>query len=419
MGRINITYIILDTVQYHNWEISIRAHFEARDDIISMNKNIAETKGRLLKINEADDLEISAAYRNLKIRRQLKWLNFYENELVKILESGLNDARRHHSSELYIAVMPEVLIRDDDYESKHPYNHYVNPLYEEVVEIFLGAEKTRKRDGSVERYNTEKGARTLLSFTQSNQDVIVFAGTIWWKQLHRDYPKGILFNSAPVFFNAKCCFLWDKQYLSSSDGVPSGNLLDQWIKYRVDYMPMTQPIMGPASYPEDIRSMEECIQNYYDSVDWPEIGIISNLTKQFNPYANPLLAITLPNGERLVFGIDICMDDYYKEGTSLSQHFFKHNVFIRIGNSALHGEPLKADNADKPHIQIIVANSFGRYRNYFSRSTVCLCDMELAYNSQVLRLNPLNESFNPCTLTDDQSHFFLISDSLELELSAN
>lgn len=414
MGKVKTTYIILNTFEYSKWETEIRAEFEADKDVIILNQIIEETKKHLLKPTEDEDSLDAKPYRNLKIRRQMLWLNFYENELVKKLEEAFLDVTKHHVADLYIVVMPEVLIRDDNYEDKHPYSHYVNPLYEDVVKAFLGSDDTLKKDGSVERLTTNEESRTLIDFTQANPNVIIFAGTIWWKRWHRDYPKGILFNSAPVFYNGKCGFLWDKQYLSAADGVPGDKLLEQWIKYRIDFMPMLQPSAAAQPYPADIREMENWIQNYYDSDQWCGIGLISNLTKKFNPYANPLMAVTLPNQEELVFGIDICMDDYYREDKSLSQHFMEYNVPIRIINAQRYGEPLMSQQIEKPDIQIIVANSFGRHRNYFSRSIVCLCDLELSSNSTVLTLNPFNQSFNSGSLTNYQNHFFMISDPIEV-----
>lgn len=306
MARIRMRYILWGQHEcYDAWLQEVQTKFRSMPSVKKLAEEIKEMRRRKKAAEGGIDLEI---YRNYKYLQQQRWLNYYEDKLVKQLESVVQKAGSEEGC-LTVVVLPEALIRDYELEERkkeRKYN-YVNPLYEKTVFNFLGP-SMRSAEEVNRVISEEDGNKTILQFTAEHQEVIVFAGTVWWKQWKAGYPNGVLFNSAPVFYRGRCCLVWDKQFLAEVDGLMGENLMEQWIRYRIDAMPMTRPVMRPQNYPDNVEEMDTALRKYYSDAGWQKLGILSSLSACYNPAGTPLLAITWHTGVHLIFGIDICKD---------------------------------------------------------------------------------------------------------------
>lgn len=435
MARIKIQYILWGQHErYDAWLQGVRTNFLSIPGVIMLAKEIAEMRRQKKAAEGGIDLEI---YRNYKYLLQQRWLNYYEDKLVEQLESVVEKAGKEEDC-LTVIAMPEALFRDyevEDGERKRDYN-YVNPLYEKTVYNFLGPSmrSTAEWDRII---SEEDGNKTIRQFTAEHPEVIVFAGTVWWKQWKAGYPKGIIFNSAPVFYRGRCCLVWDKQFLSEVDGLKGDNLMEQWIKYRIDYMPMTAPVMRPQNYPDNVEEMDTVLRKYYSSGGWQKLGILSSLTACYNPAGTPLLAITWRTGIHLIFGIDICKDavsilkdrrdgsmiiDIDKfveergekvweelERQPVSEWFAEHTAPVAVvGTDGCYS--LISNRESAADINVIVANDL---RGVDSKANYHVCKSDVR-DSQLNRATWLRgqEDLEPLTAAEN---FFWISEIIEID----
>lgn len=394
MANVEMQYILWgQKAVYEEWLGEVKSGFRALESVRELEGQVAELREKKRVSGQRIDMD---CYRRLKYQLQQRWMNYYEDKLVVKLEEAMREAA---SDCLVVIVLPEAVLCDYVTESETEQHElrgsrYVNPLYEETVRKFLGPSPY---GGQVaERIISEEdGNKTILQFTGMHRQVLLFAGTIWWKQWKTGYPAGVIFNSAPAFYQGKCCFVWDKQYISSIDGLSGNKLKEQWIKYRTDAMPMTGLVALPMPYPENIDQLDTMLDRYYASPNWLNLGILSSLTAHYNPAGTPLLEYVCQTGERLLFGLDICKDNsgFICENStgniifdwnetknfdcaqlSLADFFAKKaspvNVLMSDGHCSIStGEERKID------ISIIVANdlrgAFSHFRYHLCKADAC------------------------------------------------
>lgn len=304
MANIKMQYILWGKKSvYDSWLAGVKEEFRTLGGINDLKAQVIELKKRKMQKQAIamDD------YRVLKGYLQQRWMEHFEGKLVDELEEVINRPEVVKENCLIVIVLPEAMI--SDYEIENEQNEsgdtkkrtelYVNPLYEETVRKFLG--KSYLDIDAQENTSQGGGAsKTLLQFTKDHPQVLLFAGTVWWKQWKEGYPKGVIFNSAPVFYKGRCCLLWDKQYISEMDGLSEDNLKNQWIAYRINEMRIAEAGV------DAIYKMDPLLDRYYAA---NKEGILSSLTRGYNMAHTPLLEFVCPSGESLVFGIDICKDN--------------------------------------------------------------------------------------------------------------
>lgn len=435
MARIRMRYILWGQHErYDVWLQGVQTNFCSIPSVARLAGEIAAMRRQKRAAEGGIDLEI---YRNYKYLLQQRWLNYYEDKLVEQLENVLLEAGTEEDCLMVIA-MPEALIRDYEMgdEEKKRDSDYVNPLYEKTVRNFLGPSmrSTAEPDRII---SEEDGNKTIRQFTAEHPEVIVFAGTVWWKQWKAGYPKGIIFNSAPVFYRGRCCLVWDKQFLSEVDGLKGDNLMEQWIKYRIDFMPMTAPVMSPRNYPDNIEEMDTELRKYYSAAGWQKLGILSSLTAYYNPAGTPLLAVTWRPGIQLIFGIDICKDavsilrdrrdgsmiidiDRFVEERGekvwedlerqpVSEWFAEHTAPVAVvGTDGCYS--LISNRESAADINVIVANDLG---GVDSKANYHVCKSDLR-DSKLTRATWLKGQESLEMLTEAEN-FFWISDIIEID----
>lgn len=137
MARIRMRYILWGQHEcYDAWLQEVQTKFRSMPSVKKLAEEIKEMRRRKKAAEGGIDLEI---YRNYKYLQQQRWLNYYEDKLVKQLESVVQKAGSEEGC-LTVVVLPEALIRDYELEERkkeRKYN-YVNPLYEKTVFNFLG-----------------------------------------------------------------------------------------------------------------------------------------------------------------------------------------------------------------------------------------------------------------------------------------
>lgn len=308
MANVEMQYIIWGQKEvYYSWLREVKSNFRALESIRGLEGQVAEFRERKRMSGQRIDMDF---YRRLKYQLQQRWMNYYEDKLVDKLEEAMREAAPNC---LVVIALPEAVLCDYVTECEAELHGsresgYVNPLYEETVRKFLGP-SVYGGEAAERIISAEDGNKTLLQFTEAHGQVLLFAGTIWWKQWIGGYPKGVIFNSAPVFYQGKCCFMWDKQYISNLDGISRSKLKEQWCEYRINAMPMTGPVALPIPYPNNINELDAELDRYYASENWQNLGILSSLTARYNPAGTPLLEFVCQTGDRLLFGIDICKDN--------------------------------------------------------------------------------------------------------------
>lgn len=434
MANIKIQYILWGRHErYDAWLQGVQENFSSIPSVIELSEEIAE----LRRQKKAKDGEINLEiYRYYKYLLQQRWLNYYEDKLVEQLEDVVGKAGTNEDC-LTVIVMPESLIRDYEVKEgeKQRDDNYVNPLYEKTVYNFLGP--SIRSDAEPDRYISEEdGNKTIRQFTAEHPEVIVFAGTVWWKQWKAGYPKGVIFNSAPVFYQGRCCLVWDKQFLSEVDGLKGENLMEQWIKYRIDYMPMTAPVMRPRNYPDNVENLDTELRKYYSAKGWEKLGILSSLSACYNPAGTPFLALTWQTGIQLIFGIDICkdavsvlkdkkygtmiidIDEFLNNGRNtvlqdlerkpVSEWFADYTAPIAV--RGMDGSWSIVNNLESAiDINVIVANDLGGVDSRANH--VCKSDMK---DSDLAHATWLIKDKNPLVLAD-AGNFFWISEIIEID----
>lgn len=220
----------------------------------------------------------------LKLERQLYWLSWYEDMLCELIENKLHIAREGQDiNTAYIVLMPEFMFTDMKQNTKHDsgpdfVEGYVKPYYEEVMDAFING-----RLPEVQRQGRGIPGHRLAEIASEGTNVIIFAGTIIWKTRADEY----YINSAPVFWDGGCRFLWDKQTISDIDG--TGYLEEEEMRIRGKG---EVERAGKAWHRHPIDETSELTRNYME-----------NLTEGIKPWFTCRLA-----GQSITFGLSVCLD---------------------------------------------------------------------------------------------------------------
>lgn len=421
MEKIKVKFVLLSQLEtgYRSWYSDVTARFEARADTAARAAQISQL--RRSKDSERTDVSL-IAYRDAKSELQESWFDFYENELVLITEKAVSSARRP-DVDLYIVVMPEFQIHD--YEpnvlKKVRINHYSNPLYEDTLRSFIDIPLLRTKRKR-ERQSGGIPTKTFINFTKENQDIVVFAGSVWWKQWKAEYPKGLIFNSAVVFYQGACCFMWDKQNLSSIDGLDTvhNNAYSQWFvgRYemmRAEHFPVeTIVIPNPMTDSE----MKKFGNDMYEATEQYLIknhrGILSDLTKQFNPLCTSVMAIEITGKGIVQFSLDICLDAKCcpsVKAMPLSRLFqdfeITHTTKDSKNPGAFISHKVRGEKAD---IQIVIAAGMRNPHSY-TKQLLCLCDA--LWPCRVCRAGTTGSDF---PLNNVENEGFLTSDVIDVDI---
>lgn len=281
------------------------------------------------------------AYKASKYQLQDDWINTLEvwtaAQIAKAMQAVKYDPTDANC--LYVITLPEGYWHDTEPANRvhmdatgSPVYKYSNPLYETTT---LNLVAGRQGKPSV-----------LASITRKN--LMIFAGTIWWKNTAA--PADILYNTAPVFHDQKCIFVWEKQLLTKEDGLgqDSANPADKlhkWVDERKAVF-ADAGISGAATA-VTMKEINDCAEAYMAKV---HKGYLSPLGIRFNPAQLPLFTISTP--ANVSFSIDICAD------------------FISAVSSKLLSSP--------PDIQIVPASSlsYAHPESYYARKYHCFCDLQ-------------------------------------------
>ncbi len=121
------------------------------------------------------------------------------------------------------------------YRRKTRVSGYVKPFYEDIARYFTELNTDFQADQYLEQSFWQS---RLADLTKLYPNLIIFAGTIVWKtkEKHLVYTDGegvatrekkgfqpvetdTFYNTALLFSGGRCCYLWDKQFISRVDGV--------------------------------------------------------------------------------------------------------------------------------------------------------------------------------------------------------
>lgn len=383
----NIKFLMLykkpGYLPYKTWFTSVVSSFKALPDVLQLDAALTAAKEAFntaaATLPEAEvkqllerGLERYPAYRQAKLTLQEQWMIYFQSQLVVLISEALVQSP---DTDLSIVVLPEGIFQDYEIAELLAFNPMgadkVSPLFEETVKHFCGID-------------TDSAAlQPFLAFTESNPQVLLFAGSMWWNQLEEDGLGSILYNTAAVFYQGACCFLWDKQFVSSADKLSVEQLNNQWIPARKQMMQESFFDADAIAGPENIRNltprnlvsyMDEIMMDYYKS----RRALLSNFSKLRNPYQNPFFSIPLPD-RNITFSIDICKDSLaypaldFEKIRPLSA-WFAHTqqpVYV-VGTAA--GEIADRCKEEGPDIQIIIAADISVNTGVHCSGYVCLCD---------------------------------------------
>lgn len=175
-----------------------------------------------------------ALLRCVKQVRQIRWLAWFEDYLYLLLTAATASVSPHYK---YIVLLPEfffVDIYDNPVPPKTDVRGYVKPFYEDVARYFAGLHTEYPVHEFIEESLHQNRIKDL---TALYPNMIIFAGTMVWKTktkraVYTDGQEVItrrkwkfkkvetdtFFNTAVVFLDGHCQYLWDKQFISSIDG---------------------------------------------------------------------------------------------------------------------------------------------------------------------------------------------------------
>ena len=173
--------------------------------------------------------------------RQIRWLAWFENYLYRLLFDSIAAVSPSHK---YIVLFPEFFFVDI-YDNPAPpkVSDYVKPFYEDIARYFTGL----RTDFPTVSYLEESFHHMRLKeLTALYPNLIIFAGTIIWKTKEKRlvYTNGeqvltkkrwkfkpvetdTFYNTAVLFSGGRCCYLWDKQFISGVDGTGGVKVVHQ------------------------------------------------------------------------------------------------------------------------------------------------------------------------------------------------
>lgn len=270
----------------------------------------------------------------LKQRRQVKWLAYIERFIAQRIKQVLIEEKKKSGERLYIVALPEFFFTDINDDNIHTLGgppgsphipHYNKPFYFDNVANYFHINGNRKG--------------TSLAKLTSNSNVIIFAGTIVWKNPNTvNHLTETFYNSLPVFYEGQCQFMWDKRYTSDIDGFgkpakgPAAHVHSKWEK--------TPPVPTAAT----MRRVNE------SDISQLQGGTV-------NPYFTYSYKISGKAVHDITIGADICLD------------------FALYAMSTMKKKAGHLWTRTKPHIHMLVAAGMPEDTGYMYASHLFLrCD---------------------------------------------
>lgn len=262
-----------------------------------------------------------------------------------------------------VAALPEFFWRDINDNMKHEntsgasfINGYGKPIYPQVFQGLTAGTLSPAAAPPL----------TLCQLTRKHPNLVVFAGTVWWKKIvdasscplsgnckSTKIPVGSvksackaavakrekMFNTLPVFYGGSCIHLWNKQWISHIDG-----LGDDY--YNAEKYTNRAFALSTIKKPNAAETA----------------GCIIGLDPGTNLSPNP--AVTIPHGGMdYVFGMDICLD--YIQGYDMTS-----------GTET--SGPMSKDLLGKmPDIQMLIAGgmpSISQLSSFYAHQYLLRCD---------------------------------------------
>lgn len=293
-------------------------------------------------------IQDKAAFQRGFLDNQMK---IFKGIIEQVLEQEKAKRKGDEGDILYLVVFPEGTFSDVERpekisEKKEINQYYLNPLYMENVEYIIKDNPTFRELSGV--------------------DVMICPGSFWWKIKDVDISKEKLFNSAPLFYQGKCIFMWDKQILSAVDGAgdprkpfSESKQQQRWANGRIAYFE-EQLLTGNKKF----ISVEDLADELVDHDHF--IPYLSPLTQEFNLQKNNQVEFYMPSGERKIcMELDICRD-----------------IFGDIGKRTAGKEPdlqlvlayyltYAKDNMYEKATRLICDGYYGRCETYKSGAAMC------------------------------------------------
>jgi len=208
---LNIKFIpFLNNAEGQNWRKSLESDFLSNE-----GKNLTD------EINNIRDQKASYGstedyYRDLhqkKSERQELWLKNLIENTVKLFDDvigNLSTDELDSSKTTIVAALPEFFWYDINDNNKHSKDivFYHKPLYLDVVRNVLA------------------GYNELTELTNKYDNLIIFAGTIMWKEINlQNHTDEKIYNTLPIYFEGELKKEWSKHNVSAIDGFYyNGNL---------------------------------------------------------------------------------------------------------------------------------------------------------------------------------------------------
>ncbi len=148
----------------------------------------------------------------------------------------------------------------------------------EVVPIFIAPEFFFKwRDGTpYDRATFFNGIDYLTALSGAFPAVVWVLGTIWWHEPHGSTGMSMVHNSALVLHGGKLVHSWQKERLSSIDGLQDAETWDRWDAQAERILEQTQtPFFTPPGHHGLSCAVEVCLDHLtLATTHGPEFGVV-------------------------------------------------------------------------------------------------------------------------------------------------
>lgn len=287
-----------------------------------------------------------------------------------VVQKEVDDAEKKVKDDcLMVAALPEFFWRDINDNMKHAdrsdasfIQGYGKPVYPQVLQRLTAGTLSIAAPPAP----AAASPLTLCELTQKYPNLVVFAGTVWWKKIvdasqctflktceSTNIPVGSvksackaavakrekMFNTLPVFHGGSCICLWNKQWISRIDG-----LGDSYI--------------NAEKYTNRAFALSTIKNPHAAETAASIIGLESGTTISSDP------AVTIRHGGMdYVFGMDICLD--YVMG------------YDKASKKMTNGPMSKDLLGKKPDIQMLIAGGMPSYEylnRFYANQYLLRCD---------------------------------------------
>lgn len=347
------------------WRESLEQQFLLLPEIADLNAHIQTLRSaqKTAATPRCKPLHASELH-EFKLARQCKWMIYLESAVCKALDEAMRMAA-YPPDTLVVAALPEFFWRDINDNLKHTgltkkdgIPGYGKPFYAPVFDALSSNAQT---------LSAADVPKTLCELTWKYPNLIVFAGTVWWKKIVNVACNGCggisepvckqcfkqsetMFNTLPVFYQGKRILLWNKQYVSDIDGL--GTLSDQFQK------------RASRQFEKSAFSAAPKPAVTAPAGSWSVIGLPATTALSTEPYFQITHA-----GKKITFSMDICLDfmqGYDRRGITTTAGPMSKDIWT----SNLH--------AGMPDIQMLIAGGMPINKknsgNIFASHYLLRCD---------------------------------------------